>query len=105
MGQDKEALKAVVNSELQDVRTSLGEEGKSMRESILRLGKDVELLTPSVQKQLEEEREKVEARLQQVSRVANDHDRDQIVGLDCRQQSIPIDFWLKRPQKHDRDIV
>ena len=38
-------------------------------------------------------------------RVANDHDRDQIFGLDCRQQSIPIKFWLNRPQQHDRDIV
>ena len=103
MGQDKEALKAVVNSELQDVRTSLGEEGKSMREDILRLGKDVELLTPSVQKKLEEEREKVEARLQQVSRVANDHDRDQILGLDCpihRQirGQIPVGVVLHRPE-------
>ena len=41
----------------------------------------------------------------QESRAANDHDRDQIFGLDCRQQSIPINFWLNRPQQHDRDIV
>ena len=26
------------------------------------------------------------------TRVANDHDRDQIFGLTCRQQSIPINF-------------
>ena len=32
-------------------------------------------------------------------RVANDHDRDQIFGLDCRQQSIAIDFWINRPQQ------
>ena len=38
-------------------------------------------------------------------RVANDHDRDQIYGPDSRQLSIPIDFWLNRPQQHDRDIV
>ena len=36
--------------------------------------------------------------------VANDHDRDQVFGLDSQQQSIPIDFWLNQPQHHDRDI-
>ena len=29
------------------------------------------------------------------TRVANDHARDQIFGLACRQQSLPIKFWLK----------
>ena len=38
-------------------------------------------------------------------RVASGHDHDQNFGLACRQQSIPIDFWLNRPQQHDRDIV
>ena len=38
-------------------------------------------------------------------RVANDHDRDHILGLYCRQQSIPINFLLDLPQQHDRDIV
>ena len=41
----------------------------------------------------------------QITRVANDHEHDQIFGLDCRRQSIPISFWLNRPQQHDRDIV
>ena len=39
-----------------------------------------------------------------LSRVANDRDRDQIFGLDCQQQAIPIDFWLNRPQQHEREI-
>ena len=29
------------------------------------------------------------------TRVANDHDRDQIFGLAWRQKSLPINFWLK----------
>ena len=37
--------------------------------------------------------------------VLNDHDRDLIFGLYCRQQSIPISFWLNRPQQHDHDVV
>ena len=40
-----------------------------------------------------------------IFRVANDHDCDLIFGLDCCQQSIPINFWLNRPQQHDRDIL
>ena len=48
---------------------------------------------------------RVHRHVQGMSRVANDHDRDQNFGLDCGQQSIPIDFWLNRPQLHDRDIV
>ena len=35
------------------------------------------------------------------SRVANNHDHDQIFGINCLQQSIPIHFWLIRPQQHD----
>ena len=33
------------------------------------------------------------------------YDHDQIFGLDCPQQSIPIYFWLNRPQQHGRDII
>ena len=36
--------------------------------------------------------------------IQNDHDCDQICWLDCWQQSIPINFWLNRPQQHDLDI-
>ena len=36
---------------------------------------------------------------------SNNHDCDLIFGLDCRQQSIPINFWLNQPQQHDHDIV
>ena len=32
MGQDKEALKDMVGAELQEVKASLGEEGRSMKE-------------------------------------------------------------------------
>ena len=45
----------------------------------------------------------VQVRISVLFGVANDHDCDLIFGL--LQQSIPIDFWLNRPQQHDRDIV
>ena len=42
----------------------------------------------------------------QFTRVANDHDCDQIFEPDCwQQQSIPINFWFNRPHQHDVDIV
>ena len=40
-----------------------------------------------------------------ILRVAIDHDRDQIFGLDCQQQLIPIYFWLNQPQELDLEVV
>ena len=53
---------------------------------LLQLGKLVLVLGHLLQAGLDAEREGIS------TRVTNDHDLDQIFGLDCRQQSIPIDF-------------
>ena len=34
-------------------------------------------------------------------KVANDHDRDQLFGRHCRQQTLAINFWLNQPKQHD----